>query len=99
METTFKYKDKIITTPNLEKKLKRMKITLKDIEIIQQLDKEEEFEEPPLKKEWRYFINPLTHTKHCCWVPIGDTRDKYELLKHHFNKEYIDALLCENEID
>ena len=34
MEITFKYKDKIITTPNLEKKLKRMKLTLEDIEII-----------------------------------------------------------------
>ena len=34
METTFKYQGKIISTPNLEKKLKRMKITLDDIEII-----------------------------------------------------------------
>lgn len=34
MEITFKYKGKIITTPNLEKKLKRMKISIDDIEII-----------------------------------------------------------------
>ena len=34
METTFKYKDTIITTPNLDKKLKRMKISINDIEII-----------------------------------------------------------------
>lgn len=34
MEVTFKYKGKIITTPNLEKKLKRMKISIDDIEII-----------------------------------------------------------------
>lgn len=34
METTFKYQGKIITTPNLEKKLKRMKISINDIEII-----------------------------------------------------------------
>jgi hypothetical protein len=34
METTFKYQGKIITTPNLEKKLKRMKISIDDIEII-----------------------------------------------------------------
>lgn len=34
MEITFKYKDKIITTPNLEKKLKRMKLSIDDIEII-----------------------------------------------------------------
>lgn len=41
METTFKYQGKIITTPNLEKKLKRMKISIDDIEII----------ETPIKKE------------------------------------------------
>lgn len=34
MEITFKYKNKIISTPNLEKKLKRMKLSLEDIEII-----------------------------------------------------------------
>ena len=34
MEITFKYKGKIISTPNLEKKLKRMKISIDDIEII-----------------------------------------------------------------
>lgn len=34
METTFKYKGKIITTPNLEKKLKKMKISINDVEII-----------------------------------------------------------------
>ena len=42
MDVTFKYKDSIITTPNLEKKLKRMKLTLDDIEIIT--------EEKPAKK-------------------------------------------------
>lgn len=34
METTFIYNGKTITTPNLQKKLKRMKITEADIEII-----------------------------------------------------------------
>ena len=34
MDITFKYNDKIITTPNLEKKLKRLKLSLEDIEII-----------------------------------------------------------------
>ena len=41
MDVTFKYKDTIITTPNLEKKLKRMKLSIDDIEII----------ETPIKKE------------------------------------------------
>lgn len=34
MDITFKYQGKIITTPNLEKKLKRMKLSIDDIEII-----------------------------------------------------------------
>ena len=34
MDITFKYNNKIITTPNLEKKLKRMKLSINDIEII-----------------------------------------------------------------
>ena len=41
MDVTFKYQGKIITTPNLEKKLKRMKISVDDIEII----------DTPIKKE------------------------------------------------
>ena len=41
MEVTFKYNGTIITTPNLEKKLKRMKLSIDDIEII----------DNPIKKE------------------------------------------------
>ena len=43
MDITFKYNGAIITTPNLEKKLKRMGISLDDIELIQEIK--------PLKKE------------------------------------------------
>ena len=46
METTFKYQGKIITAPNLEKKLKRMNLTLEDIEIIPTVKKEIKIEEP-----------------------------------------------------
>lgn len=50
---TFKYKDTIISTPNLEKKLKRMKISLNDIEIIDTPTnkKEEPIEEPNDRKK------------------------------------------------
>ena len=41
MDITFKYQGKIISTPNFEKKLKRMKISINDIEII---------DEPVIKK-------------------------------------------------
>lgn len=52
---TFKYKDTIISTPNLEKKLKRMKITLQDIEI---LPEEVKVEEP--EDDWK---RPLIRLK------------------------------------
>lgn len=56
MEITFKYQNKIITTPNLQKKLKRMKITETDIEIIEEPIKKEEDNslEIPLSKYHRY---------------------------------------------
>lgn len=38
---TFKYNNKVYEVPNLEKKLKRMKLTMNDIEII----------DSPIKKE------------------------------------------------
>lgn len=37
----FKYNNKIYEVPNLEKKLKRMRLTLKDVEIINKPVKEE----------------------------------------------------------
>lgn len=59
MNTTFKYQGQIITTPNLEKKLKKMKITLADIEIILESTKVIEKEDA----NWRtlyYFKNRKT---------------------------------------
>lgn len=58
METTFKYQNKIITTPNLEKKLKRMKISIEDIEIIETPIKKEEPNDLVYPLEWyRYYKN------------------------------------------
>lgn len=69
MDTTFIYKGKKITTPNLEKKLKRMKITLDEIEIITvdntKKEQTNELEIPlekyhlykyPNKEEWHCYI-------------------------------------------
>lgn len=94
--TTFKYQGKIITTPNLEKKLKRMKISLEDIEIIDTpIIKSPSFKEGwefEGIKEWRYFKNPNNTITHCCLQNIGENKSKYDLLGHHFTKEYIDVL-------
>lgn len=45
----FKYNDKVYETPNLEKKLKRMKITMEDVEILPDVVKVNEDDVP----EWK----------------------------------------------
>ena len=108
METTFKYKDKIITTPNLEKKLKRMKISLEDIEIIPTeipVKKESKFKwEYEGIKEWRYYKHPDSDIIHCCLIDIGTNPTKEELFKNllwdessktgvrKFTNEYVNEL-------
>lgn len=62
--TIFKYNNKIYETPNLEKKLKRMKISINEIEIIdkKEVKKEEQIED---NVELFYYINPITKYKIC----------------------------------
>lgn len=63
METTFKYKGKIITTPNLEKKLKRMKLSIDDIEIIDNFPiKTDNEEEENDIKLYRFFNKSTGYT-------------------------------------
>lgn len=96
MDITFKYKDKIITTPNLEKKLKRMKISLEDIEIIdapKEKSKPQSVWEFERIKEWRYYKHPDSDIGHCCLIDIGTNPSKYDLLGKHFSDDYIEK--CE----
>lgn len=61
MNTRFKYKGVILETPNLKKKLKRMGITINDIEILPEEKKiieEEKVEED--RKVLYHFKNPKT---------------------------------------
>lgn len=60
METTFIYNGKTITTPNLQKKLKRMKITEADIEIIPN---------PTPKKEEKQSLDFPLKDYHCYKYP------------------------------
>ena len=74
MNITFKYKDKIITTPNLEKKLKRMKLSLEDIEIIKTpIKKQQEsgIEDYMLDKEQVIVRSTLDNVRRVCYVPKG----------------------------
>ena len=103
MEVTFKYRDTIISTPNLEKKLKRMGISLDDIEILPNQEKKlednsKEFKTLRLKSR----IDNLTHITY--WplnIPLPTIE---ELVKERgwiwnpetktglWNKDYIDTL-------
>ena len=76
METTFKYNGKIITTPNLEKKLKRMKISIDDIEIIDNPIKKENssnngIEDYMLDKEQVIVCSTIDNTRRVCYVLKG----------------------------
>lgn len=110
MKTTFKYNGKLITTPNLEKKLKQMKITIDNIEIID-TPKKDNIED--LKwdlegiKEWRYYKQE--GVIHCCLIDKGTNPSIYDIFKSHIwnpetktgirkiTKEYLDSLVLCNE--
>ena len=84
MDITFKYKEKIITTPNLEKKLKRMKISIDDIEIIQKetVVIEEEKDEVIDKKQVIVRSNQ-DEIRRICYIPLDKRPTIRELFKHH----------------
>ena len=93
MEATFKYNGKIISTPNLEKKLKRMKISMDDIEIIDDsiILKEEDngFEDYMIDKEKVIIRSKLDDIRRICYVPKGTRPQIKEFLsKHNLYTDY-----------
>jgi len=83
MDITFKYNNKIITTPNLEKKLKRMKISIDDIEIIDTPIKKESndgIEDYMLDKEQVIIKSKLDNIRRICYVTKGTRPPIKELL-------------------
>ena len=77
----FKYNNKIYETPNLEKKLKRMKLTLEDIEILNEDIKQEESKEYGIEgKEVRYFVHP-NRMRTMCYIPIGQNPSALDWFK------------------
>ena len=83
MDIMFKYNGKIITTPNLEKKLKRMKISIDDIEIIDTPIKKEStngIEDYMLDKEQVVIKSKLDNIRRICYVTKGTKPPIKELL-------------------
>ena len=110
MDIIFKYKGQIISTPNLEKKLKRMKISINDIEIIDTPTKKEEEQLPELLDTHRKVVicSTLDEYKRIAFVPKDSTNPEIrELLKRfiwnpvsktgikELTKEYIDTMFYE----
>lgn len=68
----FKYRNQIIETPNLEKKLKRMGLSLEDIEIIPEKQKIEEQTEILNSPKLYYFKHPDEDILHPSFYPTTD---------------------------
>lgn len=107
MQTTFKYNGVIITTPNLEKKLKRMKITIDDVEIIDNpiVIKKEEKEELTHRK---LVIKTPDNYYHISYIPKDSPiPSAYDLLKKNlwngqtgikeFTEEYLKGCVYEEK--
>jgi hypothetical protein len=91
METTFKYQGKIITTPNLEKKLKRMKLSIDDIEIIdtpiKKIKSDEGIEDYMLNKRQVIVRSTKDNIRRICYIDES-LPTIYELFKYQiYNPE------------
>jgi len=106
--TTFKYNNQIISTPNLEKKLKRMKLSIQDIEILPEEDNKKE----EIVDNWQ---RPLVYLKstldNSVYTIYSETKpdNPIDLVKHliwnihtrtgveGFTEEYAKTLVYVNE--
>ena len=77
----FKYKNQIIETPNIEKKLKRMGLKIEDVEIIKEEEKVTINEELKSDRPLYYFKHPDEDIIHCSIYP-----DFIERVKKLYNK-------------
>ena len=106
--TTFKYKDQIISTPNLEKKLKRMKLSLQDIEILPEEIPETKKEEDDWKRPLVYLKSTLDNSVYTVYSE-EKPENPIELVRHliwnmytrtgveGFTEEYAKTLVYVNE--
>lgn len=104
MKTTFKYQEKIITTPNLEKKLKRMKLSINDIEIIDnpisKKEPESGIEDYMLNKRQVIVCSTEDNIRRVCYIPIDYTPTIEELLKNQlWNPITKTGIITKDELD
>ena len=98
MDTIFKYNGKIITTPNLEKKLKKMKISINDIEIIENKEKpsNDGIEDYMLDKEQVIVRSSKDNIRRICYVTKGTRPPISELLQRSvYDDEFLMTMYYE----
>lgn len=83
----FKYQGKIIETPNLDKKLKRMKINLEDIEIIKDITTAKQDSDEKNEKRKVVIRSRLDDILRVCYIDASSSRPepKELLLPHKWN--------------
>lgn len=90
MKISFKYNGKIYNPKNPEKKLKQLKITWDDVEIIETIEKEEIKEEYEDPNRLFYYLNRETgYSKSSIYPDLrieGYEKVSYEELKKIWNK-------------
>ena len=104
MDITFKYNNKIITTPNLEKKLKRMKLSINDIEIIDnpisKKEPESGIEDYMLNKRQVIVRSTEDSIRRVCYIPIDYTPTIKELFKNQlWNPITKTGIITKDELD
>ena len=100
METTFKYQGKIISTPNLEKKLKRMKISIDDVEIIDTPVKKKEsptgVEDYMLNKRQVVVRSTEDDIRRICYVKKGERPPIKDILNNLYSEKELMTMYYEN---
>lgn len=80
-EISFTYNGKLYCPKNPDKKLRQLKITWADVQIINKEIKKEESKEYGVEgKEVRYFLHP-NGMKTMCYVPIGENPKALDYFK------------------
>lgn len=100
---TFKYQGKVITTPNLDKKLKRMKLSIDDIEIIDNpiKKKEPEFELDDWMKDMEQVIicSTLDDIQRICYIKKGTRPSINDILGQQgiYSKKQLESMYYEKK--
>lgn len=97
MVITFEYNGKLITTPNLEKKLKRMKLSMEEIKIVSTPEIKEEnlgVEDYMKDKEQVIIKSTLDNIQRVCYVKKGTRPKINEFLGKQgiYSKEQLDNM-------